>query len=707
MSRVRGPTSALTEFLRERGINNERLSMFRRNAEQQQAAAEAAAEALATGDLDTADAALAAVMQAGEQPNGEGSSSSAGNAVAGTSAQASSSASPARSSRPSTSRRRSRTAASLNYEEEDDTEEEEEEEEEAVAASTSRSRGRASTSSAKGQRAASTSKAAASKKQKKKHDDDDDDDDFVDWATGGVPGSSRSNHSYAGRTPGKIDYCAGCKAKFTITKYTKITDKGAFCHRCGPALASDAGSAPKPRKKRVTAAEKRQAQLEELKIKIPSLQSMCISIVSDHIEDVDALGDIGPHNIDAISKAIARSRSLNPNTLKLFLSPGLPELSLYDCSQLDGDALASFGAFAPDLEAINLQMCGRLVDPALDAWAQKLKKLRSLELFGPFLVRVEAWYRFFEAVGPRLRTFKIRETPRFDLSCVEKMVQLCPNITELGLAQIGKLDDKMLSPLAAYQNLTYLDVSDPGVSGPGIMAESLKDDSIIALLSKVGGTLQSLNISGNNGLTDAVVLKGIAPHCGLLTSLACSGCDQITGKAFARLWTGNVTGASLGTDKGADSSNGGASQFKKRGRPSKASQQASQQEESQSGQVDDSSSVQLAQTQLQRINLSRALQVDDDAIVALMQHSGGSLVEINLNSVDLLTERGLGAMVKHCKSVVTIDLSFCRALDDSHLIDLMKIPTLQKILVWGCNRVSDFVNHPRVAIVGKERSAVF
>ncbi|CAD6935170.1 unnamed protein product [Tilletia controversa] len=279
-----------------------------------------------------------------------------------------------------------------------------------------------------------------------------------------------------------------------------------------------------------------------------------------------------------------------------------------------------------------------------------------------------------------LRT--IRETPRFDLSCVETMVKMCPNITELGLAQIGKLDDRMLSPLAAYRNLTYLDISDPGVSGPGILAESLKDASVIELLSKVGGTLQTLNISGNDALTDAVITDGIAPNCHSLSSLACSGCDQISGKAFAHLWNGTVVEKAGGKAKSGRSSN----RMQANGH---------------------SASNGAAKTSLSRIDLSRVLLVDDDAVVALMEHSGPSLTHINLNSVDLITERGLGSIAKQCKSAVTLDLSFCRSLDDSLLIDLMKIPTLQKVLVWGCNRVSDFVSHPRVAIVGKERSELF
>ncbi|KAK0543022.1 hypothetical protein OC846_006555 [Tilletia horrida] len=252
-------------------------------------------------------------------------------------------------------------------------------------------------------------------------------------------------------------------------------------------------------------------------------------------------------------------------------------------------------------------MCGRLVDSALDAWGKKLRKLRSLELFGPFLVRVEAWHRFFKNAGPRLQSFKIR-TPRFDLECVEKMVKCCPNITQLGLAQIGKLDDKMHRPLGAYTSLTYLDISDPGVSGPGIMAESLKDESVITLLSKVGANLRTPNISGNTALTDAVMTNCIAPHRPALISLSCSGCDQINGRAFAHLWNGTTP-----EDDEEDHKGGGGS-------PSSAS-----------GKRTSGHKAPFDTARLRRINLSRALLVDDGAIIALMQHSVNALVDINLN----------------------------------------------------------------------------
>ena len=44
--------------------------------------------------------------------------------------------------------------------------------------------------------------------------------------------------------------------------------------------------------------------------RLPSLTSLCVKVVSQHIDDVEALGDIGGMNLDHIAKAIAKDRSL-------------------------------------------------------------------------------------------------------------------------------------------------------------------------------------------------------------------------------------------------------------------------------------------------------------------------------------------------------------------------------------------------------------
>ncbi|TKY90881.1 hypothetical protein EX895_000879 [Sporisorium graminicola] len=653
MSNVRGPTSALTEFLRERGITARNTNRFRRREQEQQEQAAAAAAAADSNGWAASDV-------------------------------------PSDASRaPATRPRRplARNGSSMNFEEDDETDDDLPPAAAATAITAASVETEASTSSGRRTRSngkkraqqdeiateASSSSTTSGKSKKKAKKDDDEDDDYnpksppkkgpapVDWEESlSLPqaSSSRANFSYANRAPGSISYCGLCKMKFTITSYTKVSDKGPLCHRCGPAYkgpngaGSDAKAKPSPKKKQV----RRKTLQDGVRQSFPSLQSYCIEVISRHIEDVEALGHIGFRNMDAISKSISKNRSLNPRTLQLFLSPTITTLSLYDCSKLDSESLQSIAAFAPNLEHINLQLCGMLDNDAMDVWVKKLPKLKSVELYGPFLVRKEAWHRFFEAIGSRLESFKIRESPRFDLSCAEAMVKHCPNVRELGLAQIGPLDKTMLQPLESYgDQLTYLDISDPGVSAPGIPPKSLEDDEVVSLLKAVGTNLVHLDVSKNIDLTDRIIEEAIKPHCHKLKTLRLIGCEKLEAKTVAGMFA----------------------EWTKKGVPG-----------------------------ISYLHLDRMLKLDDSLMKPMLTHSGIELVELSLNSVDGITDKGLEVLAnaKNLPRLEVLDLSFVRAVDDDSLDKICRnLSSLKKVSVFGCNRISDFLRSERVRIIGKEK----
>lgn len=379
------------------------------------------------------------------------------------------------------------------------------------------------------------------------------------------------------------------------------------------------------------------------------------------------MGGIGRQSIDALSKSISKNRRLTPQTVQLFLEPDITSLSLYDCSKLDNDSLASIATFSPRLQSINLQLCGQMGNVALDAWSIKMHDLHDVELYGPYLVRIEAWHRFFERIGQRLKTFKIRESPRFDLSCVQKMVEHCPNITELGLAQIGPLDGKALKPLYAYKDLRYLDVSDPGVSGPGIPAESLKDDDLIELLSHVGSSLEVLHVGGNVDLSDRFILEGVLRYCRNLRELNLSHCEKIEGDALTILFD----------------------VFSARG-----------------------------DAGLEKLVLRRCIQTSDEALHAVIAHSGHSLVQLDLNSCDKLSKDALKSLARApetvegehggCPLLEKLDLGFVRATDDDTLTTVVDgTKKLQELKVFGDNKLTDMIaSTPRCRIIGLEKQAL-
>ena len=197
---------------------------------------------------------------------------------------------------------------------------------------------------------------------------------------------------------------------------------------------------------------------------------------------------------------------------------------------LDSDACEAIGALAPNVEDLHLQYCGQLDDAALATWAVRLQHLRSLDLYGPFLVRREAWLGFIDARGAQLESFCIRESPRFDASCIEALAS-CPKLTRVALAQIGPISDVAIQPLVCPA-LRELDVSYPGTTAPGVPPFSLTDHGLIPLIDTHAPRLQSLNVARNGALTDA--FGAALARCTHLTTLVLDE-TNLSGGAYAHV----------------------------------------------------------------------------------------------------------------------------------------------------------------------------
>jgi DNA repair protein RAD7 len=95
-------------------------------------------------------------------------------------------------------------------------------------------------------------------------------------------------------------------------------------------------------------------------------------------------------------------------------------------------------------------------------------------------------------------------------------------------------------------------------------------------------------------------------------------------------------------------------------------------------------------TGLTHLNLHRCSLLENEALDAVITHSGHSLIELDLNSVDELEEHVLKRLASECKEVQIIDLSFIRSCDDFVLGLMMKeMKELKTVFVHGNNRVTD------------------
>lgn len=107
---------------------------------------------------------------------------------------------------------------------------------------------------------------------------------------------------------------------------------------------------------------------------------------------------------------------------------------------------------------------------------------------------------------------------------------------------------------------------------------------------------------------------------------------------------------------------------------------------------------------LTHLSLHRCTKIENEAISALVNHSGHSLRSLNLHSVDELEDHVLKDLARSAPLMEELDVSFIRAVDDFVVKDILEgMHVLKKLFVHGNNRVSQNCPGRRgVAIRGLE-----
>lgn len=486
---------------------------------------------------------------------------------------------------------------------------------------------------------------------------------------------------------GEQDDCVDCGQTFELTVSSRFLKEknGYLCNSCNQLLKARERKAKmnqmNARKKRKRVA---QALLNKTDVKIPKLQDVCIKKITENIEDVDVLGDIGQMNMNRISMILSKNRSLNNKTISLFLSPDLKSLQFWDCSNVDSDSLNKIASYCPHLESLTLFMCGQLHNDNLQYFATQLTKLTELSLNGPFLISDVMWQDYFEEAGNRLTKFEIRNTHRFgNDSLISLLTNAGRNLTSLKLSRLDGLNAAdvygMIPHFLLPSKLTHLEISYPEKE------ELISDDLIISILSITGDTLVSLNLDGCSDLTEKFLIDGVAQFCPNLTHLSIQNLDQISDDGFAQALKEylkvNVGG-------------------------------------------------------LLEVYLTKCIGLGDKAIYELFKHSGHTLVELSINSLDLLTKNFLSQVftedlhqfkkrllqqleesqdeeVEYYNHIrlpllTYLDLGFVRAVDNE-LLSLIgeSCPQLKIIEVYGDNRCTSKARiRPGLMVIGRQSDEI-
>ncbi|EIW79061.1 RNI-like protein [Coniophora puteana RWD-64-598 SS2] len=649
---VRGPTSALTDFLRESGIDARTIArrVATQNVQEQ--------------EQDEAGPSNAAVGPSTAQGEEGGEDDNAGAEV--------------EQAEASTSRARTTRANGYTSDQLDDPEEE------------------AEASPAKKRR---TNTRAAKAKAKKKAKDD-----------GDYEGSSEDEYKAlskslyrtgAGRKPdvGNIENCAKCQNKFTVTKYTMAANPGPgwLCHKCAKASGIDPFKKPAVPRKRNRADKREVVHYEERRF--PSLASICIQLISKYIDDVEGFGDIGSVNVDELAKALAKNRGLTPQNAHLFYDVQNTKVSLYDATNLTPDAFITLSSLNPNLTTLHLSFCGRLDDQAMVAWTRGLPSLTHLDLLGPFLVRIPAWLEFIKS-KPGLKTFRITQSPRFDAACTAALAEHCTQLEDLRLREIGKLsddnpDEPFIEHLVALPQLKALDLSCPG--------GHVSEESLIAIMERHGPTLESLDLTDHGGVTNGFLLRGVRRYARRLAALTLDNTQELTDKGVARFFSSWERGAAAEADAEDD-----VEEAAEEDDESAMSVDGDDDDENGDVGADNGAQANPASTSppapalapamptdpafvpnpgLHTVSFNRNHLLSSASVDALISHSARTLEDVNLNGLKSASATSL-ARLKEAKELRRLDVGWCREMDDFVLKEVVDSCTkLKEVRVWGCSRV--------------------
>lgn len=438
--------------------------------------------------------------------------------------------------------------------------------------------------------------------------------------------------------------CAFCKTRFTITVFTREAPggKGWLCRSCG-------ASSRKPTKRKGDAVAKRKrkqlaAALLDLRNSVaPTLQDLCINTVARYIDDVEELGELSVSTLNRIARILCKNRRLTPHTMQLFLRPEIKTLEFWDCSGLTPEAINLIPAMCPNIEILALGMCGQMIDENLERLASGLPRLHSLYLDGPFLIRKYAWLDFFDSVGPRLKKFALKSVYRIDVEALAVMIESFKDSLEsLSLSRLSQLVDSapffMLSDLNKLKEIELTEL-EPG---------AWSDGALVSLVEARGYELTKLVVDADESIGDKFI-DAIARNCKVLQHLELKRLSSVTEESVLKMfesWDEAETNTGLTT-----------------------------------------------------LSLERCIALGDSAISAALQHAKNTLVDVNLNSLKLLTPNTLVALAD-LPNLTRLDIGFVGCVDPVHIYKLSTCKALKLILAFGNIRLTGMPLPQGITVVG-------
>ncbi|KAJ9074198.1 UV-damaged DNA-binding protein rad7, variant 2 [Entomophthora muscae] len=383
---------------------------------------------------------------------------------------------------------------------------------------------------------------AQKKRTGSKSSDSDFESELEDYVSSDESYNPKSRFSSAknNASTGGVSFCSICNRRFVVLVNTLRIDGRLVCGDCEKKPPKDP-KAPRLQNSRQTKKRRRHNTLKADadwfdSESLPSLQSICIQVVCNNIDSVDSFGDLSSKTLTQISRILSKHRHLDDATLPLFLAQSTNSLSLFDCARLSEDSLIKIAHFGQSLTELKLQFCGRMNDEILGLFSRNLPVLTDFTLHGSFLVTEAGFLDFFSNAGNRLKHFSLLHSPKFGMKSMVSLVEHCPQLQKLTISYCEKINDSTLKLLvnehskSVFPLLETLDLSYPGPEA--------SDESLIKVLPIIGSNLRSLNLAGWKNLSDDAIICGVKEGCPKLSYLDLSSADKLTTDGLTNLLDG-------------------------------------------------------------------------------------------------------------------------------------------------------------------------
>ncbi|EGZ21257.1 hypothetical protein PHYSODRAFT_493652 [Phytophthora sojae] len=361
--------------------------------------------------------------------------------------------------------------------------------------------------------------------------------------------------------------------------------------------------------------------------KVKRLRDLALQTLAEHVEQLPTLEYIDATARHQVARAVVKLRRLKPEVLPLFIFPGVTEIDIPDCSNIDEDtlirALKECTAHGLDLTTLRLGLCGRCVsDSVIDELGDSLKAVEQLQVQGCYRLSDAGCEALVRRCAPSLDSFEISCNQRITKKSIDYFCEL-QNLHSLTLSECPQIDDASLESLKSMKNLRKLQLN---------QMERVSDDFICSLAKSLP-ELEEISIARCSQLTNKAVV-GILEACRGLKVLDVSDLHHITDECFEPVRT-----------------HGHA---------------------------------------LSRVSMRCCLGLTDVALEHIAFGANSYLETLQMSSVSQATDVTIMALQEHCAtSLATLDISFCRNISEDALGVLADgTEKLRSLVLWGCTQIT-------------------